>query len=91
MQTKNFNKKNTYDEKVKPILNELAKVCDEEEIPFFFTAAVENNDNDTVYKSEVRISEIYGYSLTVDQIAKHTNVTKGFMTVPKEQPVIIDI
>ena len=48
-----YNKQDVYKEKIAPIVKELKILCSIEKLPMFVTVAVANNNEETVYESDM--------------------------------------
>ena len=69
----------------------MKDICALNDIPFFFTACVANNDEKSAYRSEGISPESLGFSIADNHFANHINVANGFDTIPKEKPYNIDL
>lgn len=83
MQT-SYDKTDYYNEAIASLIEEVEKRCKSAEIPFFFTAAVAEQNNKTEYRSVGLTPLPMGKHLSNDQIAQHINVTLGLETVLPE-------
>lgn len=84
-----FDKRAEFKEHVAPIVAKLEKTCIEHEIPFYFSAAVENSPDGTQYEERARTAGPYGLILTDDQLVNHVKVSAGFeVIVPESIPDI---
>nr|WP_303180680.1 hypothetical protein [Lachnoclostridium phocaeense] len=63
-----YNKMDVYDEKIRPLIDELKKTCILEQMPMFVTIAVENDATYTSYKSDMVLAGS-GVSLTDNRIS----------------------
>lgn len=86
-----YDKKTVYQEKVAPLMATVESLCKELSIPFFFTAAVANNDRDTEYVNESRSALPMGVVLTDDKIVDHLKVCSGFRAIVPDSIPEIDI
>lgn len=75
--TTEYDKRETFETKCRPALNELSMICRFYGIPFFFTCCVANDSSGSQYINEVSGAEGRGISLSEDRIAKHLGVTMG--------------
>ena len=75
-----YNKSEEYNEKIAPLVEQLRKECYFLKIPMFFTAAVQNNQSGTDYKTEMISAMCVDAVLQDDKVAKLTNVMNGFET-----------
>ena len=87
---KNFNKKAKYDEHIKEKMEEVKKLLEEHEIPYFFTACIANSENGTEYKSEVLSPESLGFSVEENHMEDHINILNGFTTTQRKMEDIYD-
>lgn len=79
-----YNKSDVFDTQIKDLIEQIQQICKKENIPFFFSAAVENNVADTKYEVYALTATPMELSLAEDDIVKHINVFNGFDTVPPE-------
>lgn len=61
---------------------ELKKLCYENKIPMFVTAAIGENGDETQYESEMVSPVDIGVELSQDKIALMVNVLRGFQVIP---------
>ena len=80
---KAYDKTEIYEEKIKDKMEELAKICRDNDIPFFLTCCIKNTDSDSVYKTQASSPETYGYSISKNHFEHHVNVMNGFTTMPE--------
>jgi hypothetical protein len=76
-----YSKQEVYTKEVAPLLKKLDEICGLNKIPYFFTAAVENDDEQTTYDSHVRTAIPCGLELTDDKIITHLKVCAGIKFV----------
>lgn len=69
-------------------LQELAQI---HHIPLFFTIAVENNEEETVYDKGVLTSQSLGVRLTNDTIRKHLLVEAGYELIPPRENITVSM
>lgn len=84
-----FNKKAEY-KKIQEKLHEIKTLCKKENIPFFFAACIENDQQDSTYDLEMLSPEVCGVRLTKNWFNKFVDVTVGFDAVPPEKPIEMD-
>lgn len=77
---KKYDKKEVYESKIKGKVEEIAQLCRDNDIPFFFTACVENTENDSTYVAEASSPEVYGFSIEKNHFEDHVNIMNGFTT-----------
>ena len=77
-----YDKTAEYENSIKELLHELEIRLRECGIPFFFTAAVKNGTDGTVYKNEMYSPTEAESILYNDLFPKHLNVLNGFNTIP---------
>ncbi len=84
-----FNKKNYYNEKILPKINELKVLCNNERLPFFFAVPVNSTEKKTDYEYEFIGTVPNEIILRDDKIIKFINVVNGMdVVLPK---TIVDI
>lgn len=81
---RNYDKTDVYNEKIVPLLDQLEKICTKEQIPFFFSAAVANNEETTSYEQRARTAAPMGFGITKDLLVEHVKVCAGFEVVVSE-------
>lgn len=77
MSNTKYDKREVFEKKCRPVLEDLSKVCRFYGIPFFFTCCVANDSSGSQYVNEVSGAEGRGISLSEDRIAKHLGITMG--------------
>jgi hypothetical protein len=77
-----YNKKEIFEAEIKPIVNNLIKLCNRERIPCFMTFLPSNTDKDLnkAYENFYLSPGQYGIHLDKDQFRDHINITVGFHT-----------
>lgn len=79
----NFNYRDIYDKKIQPIVHELKKQCELNQIPMFVTCCVANTEEKgTLYRSDAIGTGSRGIELKDDHIEKHLCVANGFFVKP---------
>ena len=82
-----FDKRDVYDQKIQPIVNDLSMICKKEKMPFFLSVMVKNHnagdEAETEYRREAIAKETLGIRLPQDEIGSHLAVSRGF-------PVLFD-
>ena len=76
-----YNKKTEYESEIKPQLIKLKKLCIKHNIPFFFSACVENTENTSNYENEILSALSKGLDLNKDFFPGFVKVTLGFETI----------
>lgn len=76
-----FDRTEDYNEKIKPILKELNRMCVICGIPYFGAFCIKEQDGKTYYKNILYSANSMSTILSDDQICKHINVANGFDTV----------
>ena len=56
MDSNNFNHQDIYKKEIAPHVKAIKEVCAINRLPMYFTCAVENNENETIYKSDMILS-----------------------------------
>lgn len=82
--------KNIVKTKIAKPLGEIAKVCRENKIPFFFAVPVFNDEEKTDYYTEILSPAVAEQELTDDKITKMLNVMNGFDTLPPREPIMAE-
>lgn len=75
-----FDRTKDYNEKIKPILKELNRMCVICGIPYFGAFCIKEQDGKTSYKNVLYSANSMSTILSDDQICKHINVANGFDT-----------
>lgn len=75
-----FDKKDDYKESVKPVVDQLKKLCIQKNIPFFFCACVKNTEDNSEYEKELFSGLANGLNLNKDFFPDFIKVTAGFKT-----------
>ena len=76
-----FDRTDDYEEKIKPILKELNRMCVICGIPYFAAFCVKDMDGKTSYRNVLYSASNMSTVLSDDQLCKHINVANGFDTV----------
>lgn len=71
---------NVYETEIKPIIEQLAVACHDNNIPMFVTVAIENTKEGTTYKSKIIDPDFLETSLTDDKFKDLLNIMNGFQT-----------
>lgn len=85
-----FDKTELYNEQLKPLVQNIRRICIDHGMPMFFTVAIRDDDT-TFYQSEALTTKALGISLQNDHIPKHINVFNGFRTVPATERMELDM
>lgn len=89
METTYYDRKSIYEEKVKPLVNQIEEICRLNGIPFFFTAAVKNSADGTEYVNKAMTALPMNIYLKDDKLVEHVKVSAGFeVVVPDHIPDI---
>lgn len=86
-----FDKRMDFDKDCKHLLDELTLACSLHKIPFFFTACVANDFENSDYVSDGVVTGSRNIHLADDHIVKHLAVVRGFEVVPSRQDVEINM
>ena len=78
-------------EQIESRLRDLLEVCQLYGVPVYATAAIENNEEDTVYNRIIYSAQAHQMKLTNDQIRKHMLVANGFEVVAPRDKLSIDM
>lgn len=77
-----FDKEKIFEDNCRELLDELVLLCSIHRIPFFWTAAVKNNNESTEYISDGVGIASRSIVLKEDKISKHLAINAGFDVVP---------
>lgn len=86
-----YDKVKNFEKECKPLLEKLALYCSLNDIPFFFTAAVKNDEKGTIYKSDIVGVGSKNIKLKEDNISKHIAVQSGFDVIPKKEELEVNM
>lgn len=73
-----------YQTEIEPLVENIKKVCALNNIPFFFTCAVKNDEKETVYKNDGVLTGSFGINLKDDKFAPILGVINGGRVVFSE-------
>ncbi len=73
-----FDQSSTYNTMIAPLLNKIKTICVVNKIPFYACFAIENNDKETVYRSEAQAPVSMGIKLNDDAIIKGLLTLNGW-------------
>lgn len=79
------------EEELDKALNKVMYICQMHKIPLFISAAIENTDDETVYKNAVYSATSNYINLADDKIRKYMLVTNGYEPVPRREVMDFDI
>lgn len=85
-----YDKKKEFDEFIKPKLTEIKKLCMIHDVPFFFTVCVKNDENDSLYMSDMYSGLAKGLNLTKDYFPNLAKVMVGFDTAMPHEKMIFE-
>lgn len=80
-----------FEKKCQPILDELILQCSLLKIPFFWSACIKNNDEESVYFNDAVATGSRNISLKDDKISKYIAVLNGFDVVPHREILEINM
>ena len=83
-QTTDFDQKTAYQATIAPLLEGVSNACKEIGVPFFFTAAVCDENGKTEYITESRSALTLNLMLSDDKIVDHLKICAGFRAVIPE-------
>ncbi len=63
-----YDKVNLFNEKIRPLVDEIVKACGAENIPFVFAAAVKNTESKTYYEKAGELPKMAERNLTEDYL-----------------------
>ena len=75
-----YNKRDYYNEVIKPAIEEIKENCVIHGLPMFFAACVANNEEESSYETEIVSPFTHGIELKEDHFPQHLMVTLGFKT-----------
>lgn len=92
-QCEEFDKTKAFEEIIAPKLHELKCLCNQQRIPFFFTACVKGEKNKTKYKSTMISPTEFPERLHLheDKISKCLGIMIGFDSVYPKKDLEVDI
>lgn len=79
-----YDKSELFEEKVRPLMKQITDICRTNSIPFFFSAAVKNQVDDTKYENIALTALPMGIYLKNDQLVEHIKVSSGFIASPPD-------
>lgn len=82
-----FDKRQEFEDYIKPQLVGLKRLCIKHDLPFFFAVCVENNKDESVYESEMFSGLAKGLNLTDDYFPNLAKVMCGFETKMPYVPI----
>lgn len=86
-----YDKEKEFDKDCRERLEELRSYCVLHNIPFYFTACIKNNEEESVYVSEGSLTGSSGIKLKNDRLKKHLLVGLDFDVVPKREELEIQM
>lgn len=86
-----YDKEEEFKEEIKPIIQELMKLCATHQIPCFVTCAVKNNEKGTKYISDMHSPITNKIELKENQIVNMANVLNGFDVVANDRSFKIEM
>ena len=75
-----YNKEHIFDSQLKELLDKIDIICRQEQIPYFFTCAIKNDEQDTKYHSEMLSTLKSDRILKNDIIAECLKLLRGYHT-----------
>ena len=82
-----YDKTKEYDKYIREKVEELRMLCYDNDIPMFFTAAVQNSDSGTIYESAMVNDDVRGLVLKKDRISDMVKILNDFYVVEATKPV----
>lgn len=86
-----FDKKEIFEKNCRELLDKLVLECSLNKIPFFFTACVQNDRENSVYERGMVGPGSRAIHLADDQISKHLAVIRGFDVIPRREEIEINM
>lgn len=80
-----FDKRDLYETKVKPLSDELVKMCSILNIPVYVCIATKNDEDGTMYEQDGVPAYACRFTLQDDWFTKFINIGLGFETIRKEE------
>lgn len=90
MLTQNFDKTAEYNDRIRPIVEQLRRECSRVGVPMFVSVCVRNNDKETTYRSDMISAVSSDIRLHDDKLVDFTNVLNGFVTIPRRTDLDFD-
>lgn len=72
-----YDKTDIYEKSVAPEIEKVRQVCAANRLPFFFSSAVKNDEDGTVYKNEGVLTGSFGINLKDDHFERFLGVLHG--------------
>lgn len=87
----NFDKTEFYEQEIKEKLIEIKRICNRNQIPFYFSACIKNTEEDgSVYINEMINAKTNNIVLRDDKFPDYLNVFNGFKTTYFQDDFAID-
>lgn len=80
-----------YQAELKSKIEDIKLICAMHKLPMFITVCTKNNEEESIYMTEVVGSFSNGVQLKDDRIPKHINVMNGFDTILKSIDAVDEI
>lgn len=80
-----------FEEECRPLLEELKQKCYMAGIPYFFCAAVENNQEDTEYIADGYLTGSSQIKLKNDHIKHHMMIMDGCVAKPAREEIVLSL
>jgi hypothetical protein len=82
-----YDKKDTFENDIRPLAERIREICKRERIPFFYTFAVSLESGATSYESIFASPEETEAHLTEDHIKEHIRIASGGAAAKREGDV----
>jgi len=76
-----FDKQDMYERYLKSKVEEISIICRKNNIPFFVSFCVKNNEEGSEYKNELLSAGGINVILADDKLAEHIKITRGYKAV----------
>jgi len=85
-----FDKTEEYNNEIIDLVTKLRIACNRNKMPMFVSVCIKNDEHGTIYKNEMVGAASSGIELSDDKLVGYVNILNNFVTVPKQDEVMID-
>lgn len=75
-----IDKKDVFNTQIRPLLEKIAVICNDNQMPMFFTVVTEEYNNKTKYESKMLDADFVGAQITDNKFPDFLNLINGFKT-----------
>ena len=75
-----FDKQDVFNSQIKPLLEKIAVICNDNQMPMFYTVVTQDNKEGTKYESKLLDSDFVGAKIKDDKFPDFLNLINGFST-----------